>query len=424
MALSDAESSEISGENAERIKRTYSTKKNNNQNDKLFKSLNEFKDDDNKEIKKYDRINEINLSDEEDAKNITIIYKYITRTLENFIEKNYSNFKFLKNSLKTIYSHIKAYIESLNQVRKENNKQNQKDDNNQNLLYEFKISYLNQQIKDLKYEIELLSSNEKYWLDDNSPKKYKIYNYLKKKNVKLQNKTKLDEFKYLLCIKEQQNKINDLENKLKLKILENSKEVKESKCFPNISQFDLKEHINAKSIPLTETILKNSKSSKKNLSKITEFKKDYFLTVTNSGSKTPFKMLTDKSNKIYDKKSKKKGLNQGLFKSININLNDEKTNEKKLNKRNEADDYFNILKLNSEIIPNKDKKFFISHPNLTIAGINQRLNKYNIGIPNKLFSFKFSKNINKNAFYKFPSTLNGIFVELEKLRINQNNTEI
>ena len=424
MALSDAESSEISGENAERIKRTYSTKKNNNQNDKLFKSLNEFKDDDNKEIKKYDRINEINLSDEEDAKNITIIYKYITRTLENFIEKNYSNFKFLKNSLKTIYSHIKAYIESLNQVRKENNKQNQKDDNNQNLLYEFKISYLNQQIKDLKYEIELLSSNEKYWLDDNSPKKYKIYNYLKKKNVKLQNKTKLDEFKYLLCIKEQQNKINDLENKLKLKILENSKEVKESKCFPNISQFDLKEHINAKSIPLTETILKNSKSSKKNLSKITEFKKDYFLTVTNSGSKTPFKMLTDKSNKIYDKKPKKKGLNQGLFKSININLNDEKTNEKKLNKRNEADDYFNILKLNSEIIPNKDKKFFISHPNLTIAGINQRLNKYNIGIPNKLFSFKFSKNINKNAFYKFPSTLSGIFVELEKLRIHQNNTEI
>ena len=46
-----------------------------------------------------------------------------------------------------------------------------------------------------------------------------------------------------------------------------------------------------------------------------------------------------------------------------------------------------------------------------------------MGVPNKIFSFKFSKNIDKNAFYKFPSTLNEIFVELEKLRINANKAE-
>ena len=125
-----------------------------------------------------------------------------------------------------------------------------------------------------------------------------------------------------------------------------------------------------------------------------------------------------------EKKSKKKGFKKGLFKSINVNINEEKQKEKSFNKRNEADVHFNILRLNSEIIPNKDKKYFISHPNLTIAGINQKLNKYNIGIPNKLFSFKFSKNIDKNAFYKFPSTLNEIFVELERLRIHANNTDI
>ena len=79
------------------------------------------------------------------------------------------------------------------------------------------------------------------------------------------------------------------------------------------------------------------------------------------------------------------------------------------------------MKLNSEIIPNKDKNYFISHPNLTIAGYNNRLSKYKIGIPNKIFSFKFSKNMDKNNFYQFPSTLNEMFVELKKLRIPTNS---
>ena len=60
---------------------------------------------------------------------------------------------------------------------------------------EFKIDDLNQQIKDLKYEIELLNTNESNKLDIGSPKKFKIYNYLKKKNLKLENKTRLDKFK-------------------------------------------------------------------------------------------------------------------------------------------------------------------------------------------------------------------------------------
>ena len=68
---------------------------------------------------------------------------------------------------------------------------------------------------------------------------------------------------------------------------------------------------------------------------------------------------------------------------------------------------------------NKDKKFFISHPNLTIAGVNNKKNKYSTGLPNKIFSFKFSKKLEKNAFFIFPSTLNETLVNLEKLRINK-----
>ena len=420
MAFSDSESSELNDENSKEKKRSNSSKKKKNPNNKLYKSINELKDDSD-EIKKNTKIKENDSSNNQEAKNVTKIYRYITKILENFIEKNFSNCKFVNNALKTIYSHIKVYLSSLNESKKAKDKQNNKNDKNKSLLYEFKIDDLNQQIKDLKYEIELLNTNESNKLDIGSPKKFKIYNYLKKKNLKLENKTRLDEFKYLLYIKEQQKKINDLEKKLKLKVLENSKEVKESKLFPSINQFDLKEHVNPKSIPLTETILKNCISTKRNISKATNLKKDYFLTITNSESKTPFKMIKKEEN------TKRKRSKEGIYKSINVNLSEEKLKEKNKNKRNEpneADSHFRMLKLNSEIIPNKDKKFFISHPNLTIAGIGQRLNKYNIGIPNKLFSFKFSKNIDKNAFYKFPSTLNEIFVELEKLRIHANGSDM
>ena len=424
MSFFDSDSSEKIENNNKNYTKYVNSEKKKKKNDKLFKSLNISKND---ETKKNIKTSENDISTNQEAKTITKIYKYITRTLENFIEKNYSNYKFVNNSLKTIYSHIKVYLESLKEIKKPNDKKNTTDDENQKILYEFKIDRLTQQIKELKQEISLLCTNETNKFEAGFPKKFKIYNYLKKKNLKLENKTKLDEFKYLLCIKEQQKKINELENKLKLKILENSKEAKESKLFPIITQFDLKEHVNSKSIPLTQTIIKNSKSSNRNICKLKANKKDHFLTITNSGSKTPFKMISDKSNKGKDGNSKNKKDVKELFKSINVDIKEEKPNEKNKDEpktRNKVDFHFNILKLNSEIIPNKDKKFFISHPNLNIAGINTRLDKYTIGIPNKLFSFKFSKNIDKNAFYKFPSTLNEIFVELEKLRIHTNNTDI
>ena len=418
MEFSDSESSEKNNsENINLLKKAYSDKKKKNPINDLSRSINESKNDDNnKEIKNSEK----DLFKNQYIRNITKTYKYITRTLEEFIEKNYSNYKFVNSSLKVIYSHIKIYLSSL---KKSKTKDKRNDNNdNQNLFYQFQIDDLNQQIKDLKYEIGLLSSKENNNIEDGSPKKFKIYTYLKRKNLRLSNKTKLDEYKYLLCIKDQQNKINDLENKLKLKVLENSKEVQDSKCFPIITKFDIKELINRKPLPLTETILKNSKASRRNITNASNFKKDNFLTLKNFSYKTPYKMLNEKQNKEKENKIRKKKLNDGYYKTINLNMDMEKNNKEiKAKNGNEADIHFKVLKLNTEIIPNKDKNFFISHPNLTIAGINQKLGKYNIGIPNKLFSFKFGKSADKSGVHKFPSTLNEIFVELEKLRIHVNN---
>ena len=414
MEFSDSESSEKNGnENINLIKKSYSVQKKKNPINELSKSLNESKEDNKDKNKNSQK----DLFKNHYVKSITKTYKYITRTLESFIEKNYSDYKFVNSSLKAIYSHIKIYLDSLKK-----SKDKKKDDNNQNLIYQLKIDDLNQQIKDLKYEIELLGSKENSNIDDGSPKKFKIYSYLKKKNLRLENKTKLDEYKYLLCIKDQQKKITDLENKLKLKVLETSKEVKDSKLFPTISKF--KREFKRKSVPLTESILKNLKPPRRNESNTNNLKNDYFLTIRNSSHKSPYKTFNEKSNKEKESILKKKKMNKRFYKTINLDMNSEKNNnEIKPKNRNEVDVHFKILKLNSEIIPNRDKNYFLSHPNLTIAGIDQKVRKYNIGIPNKLFSFKFNKTRDKSGFYQFPSTLNEIFVELEKLRIHSNNSE-
>ena len=416
MSFSISESSEQS----DNIKKpSYSTKKQKAKKNKLYKSINnEFNEEDSN---KNNKTNEDDLNDSNGINSITKIYKYITKTLEKFIEKNYSRVIFVNNTLRMIYSHIKVLLSSL---KKEKNSTQKNDtlDNNQKILYEIKINDLNQQLKELKHEFNLLNTNETNKLDDLSPKKFKIYNYLKKKNMKLENKNKIDEFKYLLCIKDQQNKIDELENKLKLAVLENSKEVKESKCFPIITKVNSISDKNPKSIPLTQTILKNSNSTKRNLSKLKEDKYDCFFTLTNSINKKRYHILSEKK-KENRTNPKKMGIKEDIFKSVNINKKEGNSKDKNLDKKNEADIHFNHLKLNSQIIPNKDKNFFISHPNLSLAGYDQKINKYKINLPNKLFSFKLGKNISKNGGFQFPSTLNEIFVELEKLRIYAKNTE-
>ena len=416
MSFSVSESSEQS----DKIKKEYfSTKKEKAKKNKLYETINnEFNEEKSNKINKT---NEDDVNDNNNIRSITKIYKYITKTLEKFIEKNYNQVILVNNTLRMIYSHIKVLLSSL---KKDKNSEQKTDtfDNNQKILYEIKINDLNQQLKDLKYEFDLLNTNETNNLDEFSPKKCKIYNYLKKKNLKLENKTKIDEFKYLLCIKEQQNKINELENKLKLAILENSKEAKESKCFPIITKINLNSDKNPKSIPLTQTILKNSNSINRNLSKPEGDKYDCFFTITNSINKKRYNRLSDKK-KENKSKPKKIGIKEDLFKSIKIKKKEENSNDKNIDKKSEADIHFNNLKLNSQIIPNKDTNFFISHPNLSLAGYDQKINKYKINLPNKLFTFKFGKNMSKNGRFQFPSALNEIFVELEKLRIYAKNTE-
>ena len=329
-----------------------------------------------------------------------------------------------------------------------------------------KIHELYIKIKELNHQIELLNMNDESKNNFQISKKFGVYNSLKRKIIELESKLKLNEFNYLLCIKEQQKKIADLEKELNMKKIEAEfGDMKETRCFPYLTQYNYKEDINPKSVPLTKSILKTVNSEKKRKrsenQNLKNANKDSFLNITNSNSNNNKNIFNEKKpnyrktsydsilfKKLFIKSTGErdnKGYNRIKHKSDNAmtkyvnflkinNINNLEEEEdfgennnssiraKKLSSRLEKDDLNlkNIKEYTPENIMNKEKKYFISHPNLTLAGIDNKKNKFTSGLPNKIFSFKFSKKLEKNAFFIFPSTLNETLVNLEKLRINKN----
>ena len=405
---------------------------------------------------------------------IVSIYEQIFIAIQDFIQKNKENNSLIFLALYKIHSNINSIFSSLTQNEKNCNEKaneniNEKSsddlkynnllDNKSKLLYELKIEELNKKIKQLNQDTKITNFLDVTKAKGKLTKKDGINNYLKKKILELENKLKINEYNYLLYIQELQKKLSYLENNLRMKeIVKEYNESKDIRCFPNLTQINLEENINPKSIPLTNSILKDINSSKKknNLSrlgdslvlinsrtrnnqKIINSKQNHFKTVDND---------TIKLNKIFKKIDiKNNGNENGIefknipkildyditgFKSCDFlkqkNTNDEYEELKnifpissRLNKISgkpideyDEDKNLKILKnINIKNIINKEKKYFISHPNLTIAGINKK-NKYNKGLPNKLFSFKFSKNFEKDAFFIFPSIFSETLINLKK----------
>ena len=70
------------------------------------------------------------------------------------------------------------------------------------ILYEIKIHELYIKIKEWNHQIELLNINDESKNNFQITKKFGVYNSLKRKIIELESKLKLNEFNYLLCIKE------------------------------------------------------------------------------------------------------------------------------------------------------------------------------------------------------------------------------
>ena len=389
----------------------------------------------------YSNLSKKQLTDSIIYDDVLIINDYIMLTLKNFVEKNKGNNKYIYTNLNKIYSLINSFISSLSNNDNAKNKEineGEKDnkikcENKINLLYEIKIDELNKKIKDLSKELESLTTKGEI------KKNNRIIFLLKKKNSELENKLKLNEFKYLLCIKEQQKRISELEDTLKMKNIDNNC-VKDIRCFPNLIQYNYKNDINPKSIPLTKSILKNKISPKtqknRSINNIKDSKKNSLI-ITNS-NKNIFKSKKKDLKSLYNFSQGPKeympiksvdfcrNRNNYADEEINniINSISSRTKQKTIDNEDSEQRLQYMLNCkdinNSESIIHKDKKYFISHPNLTITGISSRRNNYMNGMPNRLFSFKSTKKLEKNAFFIFPSTLSETLVNLEKLRINKN----
>ena len=137
MSFSISESSEKSEKNQKRIKNYYSAKKEREKENKVYKTLNnDLNEDESNPINKK---NEDDLDDSNNIRSITKIYKYITKSLETFIEKNYNQAIFVNNALRTIYSHIKVYLSSLKKENKNEQKKGTIDTIDSNQKYYMKL---------------------------------------------------------------------------------------------------------------------------------------------------------------------------------------------------------------------------------------------------------------------------------------------
>jgi hypothetical protein len=262
---------------------------------------------------------------------------------------------------------------------------------------------------------------------------------LKKKIMEQKEKSQKEEFKYLLCIEEQEKKINTLENELKKKKHENLPidTIKSIRCFPYFHQYNFKEDINPKSIPMFQQFkydaikkpskslsnsntnkLKNNKSSKyRNLLCLTNLELDKIKANMKITSFIP------KRNKVMNLDIiKANTLNNYNNQNINDNMTLNNSTLKNKTIDNELNGKNKIIKdFHPKTILDNKKEFFVAHPTLNTAGIIKKKEQKYIGIPNKLLRLKLHKSLEKNMQIKFPSSLNETLVNLEKLRKYKNN---
>ena len=231
----------------------------------------------------------------------------------------------------------------------------------------------------------------------------------------------------------------DLEEKLNNKKHENlSKEVLKSiRCFPNFVQYNFKEDINPKSLPLSEFLQMKTTKNKRRPKSTKNIKKSFSFKNKNQNQIHPIYIQTINTDR-QSSKSKSLRINGKIKTEINMKNNNTSKNSKtfyktkshKLNfkslieKEKNPKEFIidkNIIKevreFNPKTMMSNQKEFFIAHPTLDIAGISKGKGHAYMGLPKQFM--KLNRGGAKSARVVFPSSLNETMVNLEKLRINK-----
>ena len=282
-----------------------------------------------------------------------------------------------------VYNHV---MDKLNKLIKTPSK------NNYSILIKIKefVNKITSNKKIMKTDLK-----EKYISVANSDKnidKYSSYNsrstinfineassdYIKEKKIKrlkqkksnLENKLKTEKYKYLICIGEQNKKIRELEQELYKKSMINipQNELKKYVCFPNHKKFGL-----------LDKYISQSKDRCFSSYNIKRYKK-YFL-------------------------EEDEELNKSIKEVLNC--------EEKIINNNKIKGF------------DKQGSYLISHPKLKYVKDDLHMKTWKVNelldsLPKSLMRHKFSSKLQRNYLIEFPSSLNQIMVNLEKLKIQNN----
>ena len=296
-------------------------------------------------------------------------YDYIYSKLiniKNYIDEIIPNKKLLKRNFlsKSALREEKEEYNSCNNLRNSFNDKNILI-NEIGTMTNKKNSYMNMTLS------KFISKNNKL-------KKIKL---LKQKNSDLEDKLKSEKLKYLFCIGEQNIKIKQLEKELNKKSLDNmpKEEIKKYRCFPNYKKIDFFDKYNP-----------NSKTQNKSINtNIIKKDKNYFFEQNENLNKSEKEEVIKNNKEIIE------------------------CGEKVLNKKElEGNKYIN-----------KEGSYFISHPKLKYMkdDLNMKSWKTNElldSFPKELLRHKFTSKSQKNNIIVFPSSINQIMADLEKLRIH------
>ena len=330
------------------------------------------------EDKKYIPLSKKNSSDNfdfnisEEKRNfleIKSIYNYIINQIESLMNRlNKNNYEDIYSTLIKIKKALNKIIYNKVLVKRDISHRSEipdGEDNYNNCRYTYDKRFILSNEKE-KYNSFITTS--KFFKINNNSKRIKL---LEQKNIDLEDKLKTEKLKYLLCIGEQNKKIKELEKELNQKSFDNmtQDEIKQYRCFPYYKKFEVLDKIQNK-----------TKKNNKN--------KRY-------------------QNIFFEQKEK---LNNSEKKEEIIENGEKVINNKELEKNKLSD---------------KKGNYFISHPKLKYIknDLNMKTWKNNElldSLPKELLKHKFNSKSQKNHIIVFPSSLNQIMVNLEKLRIHNN----
>ena len=390
---------------------------NNNSNDILNEedSLDsEYFENPNNDLLKF--------SDEEEGNDYQENSSILLENIISVLEKLFNNFKkndqkLLFNILKEINTVINLLINEFisNSKKKFDNKDNYINnlfitedkniyndenmtninlDTNSKVVFLVKIETLNRKINSLNEEIKnlktLLFNSNNNELNKNQNNYYK---FLMKKFKEIKDKKKCDEFKYLMYIENQKKKIMDLEAKLNIKNNENlSKDtLKSIRCFPNFVQYNFKEDINPKTIPLSQffQIEKEKVNKNKTIKKSPKSKRQIINCLSVENKNKNKKQIQHLYNTINSNSSRKV---KNKYKTKEITINDKIiTDENHYNNKN--NNIITIKDLKNNFILFGDKIKYNSNKSNKFSNL---LNFYNLDVDNNNKNILKYKTLNQD----------------------------